>query len=227
MKYLAFAVAGCLRRSGRTAAAANAARPPNIVIILADDLATATSVARVRHRHPAPGPRGAKARAHGLVCGALAARVRAALPRGGCRCGADFLRPVPGGAPRLPKDDYLAELTRLRLRHRAWQVASRMDVRSPAAQGFDPLGTPFSNDSNEWPMGAPFIQVMDYRWRSWRATQVEAPVDVAADPALYRTRDGLHPAESIGPFHRHTMPHVPQYAGRSLLANRGRPRRHD
>ncbi|MBI4625706.1 MAG: sulfatase-like hydrolase/transferase, partial [Verrucomicrobia bacterium] len=86
--------------------------------------------------------------------------------------------------------------------------------------GFDLFfGTPYSNDSNEWPVGAPFIQVMGLAPLPLMEGNaiVEAPVDQSRLTRRYTERATAFIRQNRDrPFLLylpHTMPHVPQYAG--------------
>jgi arylsulfatase A len=97
--------------------------------------------------------------------------------------------------------------------HLGWDAPFR-----PQRQGFDVFfGTPYSNDSNEWPVGAPFMQVMGlvpFPLIDGDRT-IEAPADQSQLTRRYTERAvAFIRANRARPFFiylPHTMPHVPQY----------------
>jgi arylsulfatase A-like enzyme len=102
--------------------------------------------------------------------------------------------------------------------HLGWDAPFR-----PRKQGFDVFfGTPYSNDSNEWPVDAPFIQVMGLvPFPLIDGDKVaEAPADQAQLTRRYTERAVAFIREHRNrPFFLylpHTMPHVPQYAGKEF-----------
>ena len=230
MKLLLLFFVGIL---GIAAAAPVAApRPPNIIVIVADDLGYSDlgcygskliatpqldRMAREGVRFTdayAAAPFCSPSRA-GLLTGRLPAR--AGLPY--------VLFPAEHhGLP--PAEITLAELLRDRgyatacigKWHLGWDAPFR-----PQRQGFDVFfGTPYSNDSNEWPMGAPFMQVMGLVPFPLVDGDkvVEAPVDQASLTRRYTERAvAFIRAQRGKPFFLylpHTMPHVPQYAGKEF-----------
>jgi arylsulfatase A len=102
--------------------------------------------------------------------------------------------------------------------HLGWDAPFR-----PQRQGFDTFfGTPYSNDSNEWPVGAPFMQVMGLVPFSLIDGDhvVEAPADQASLTRRYTERAVAfireHRQKPFFLYLPHTMPHVPQYAGKEF-----------
>src|SRR5687767_4544406 len=102
--------------------------------------------------------------------------------------------------------------------HLGWDAPFR-----PQRQGFDIFfGTPYSNDSNEWPVGAPFMQVMGLVPFPLIDGDrvVEAPANQASLTKRYTERAVAfirqHRAKPFFLFLPHTMPHVPQYAGKEF-----------
>jgi arylsulfatase A-like enzyme len=100
-----------------------------------------------------------------------------------------------------------------------WHLGGDRPFR-PLARGFDLFfGLPYSNDSNEWPVGAPYIQVMGLRPLPLVEgdTVIEAPVDQSRLTRRYTERATAFIRQNRNrPFLlylAHTMPHVPQYAG--------------
>lgn len=102
--------------------------------------------------------------------------------------------------------------------HLGWNPPFR-----PQRQGFDVFfGTPYSNDSNEWPLGAPFIPVMGLVPFSLIDGDkvIEAPADQASLTKHYTERAVAfirqHREKPFFLYLPHTMPHIPQYAGREF-----------
>jgi arylsulfatase A len=97
--------------------------------------------------------------------------------------------------------------------HLGWDKPFR-----PQQQGFDVFfGTPYSNDSNEWPVGSPFLQVMGLVPFPLIDGDriVEAPADQSQLTRRYTERAVAFIRQNRArPFFiylPHTMPHVPQY----------------
>lgn len=99
-----------------------------------------------------------------------------------------------------------------------WHVGWSRPFR-PLNHGFDMFyGTPYSNDSNEWPVGEPFMQVMGLE--PFPLLDGDRIVEAPADQALLTRRYTERAVEFIRanrdrPFFlylAHTMPHIPQYA---------------
>ena len=165
---------------------------------------------------------------------------RAALLTGRlpARCGLPYVL-FPAEHHGLPAGEVtLAELLRPRgyatacigKWHLGWDRAFR-----PQTQGFDLFfGTPYSNDSNEWPVGAPFIQVMGLAPLPLMEGNavVEAPVDQSRLTRRYTERATAFIRQNRDrPFLLylpHTMPHVRNTPARVCWQIAGRPlRRHD
>jgi arylsulfatase A-like enzyme len=98
--------------------------------------------------------------------------------------------------------------------HLGWAAPFR-----PGRHGFDEyFGLPHSNDSNEWPVGEPFLQVMGVEPLPLVDGEriVEAPVDQSTLTRRYTERAvAFIRANRNRPFLLylpHTMPHIPQYA---------------
>ncbi len=202
--------------------------PPNVIVILADDLGSgdlgcygATTIATPRlDRMAREGVRFTEAYAAAPFCSpSRAALLTGRLP---ARAGLPYvLFPTEHhGLP--PAEITLAELLKTRgyatacigKWHLGWDAPFR-----PARQGFDVFfGLPHSNDSNEWPVGAPFMQVMGLTPLPLMDGDnvIEAPVDQARLTTRYTERAvAFIRANRARPFFLylpHTMPHVPQYA---------------
>jgi len=202
-------------------------------VILADDLGYgdlgcygATTIATPRiDRMAREGVRFTDAYAGAPFCSpSRAALLTGRLP---ARCGLPYVM-FPAEHHGLPEAEItLAE--RLRERgyatacigkwHLGWDAPFR-----PQRQGFDVYyGLPYANDSTEWPVGAPFMQVMGLVPLPLIDGDriVEAPVDQSKLTRRYTERAiAFIRANRARPFFLylpHTMPHVPQYATEPYL----------
>ena len=205
-----------------------AATPPNIVLIVADDLGygdlgcygSKTIATPQIDRLAREGVRFTDAYAAAPFCSpSRAALLTGRLP---ARCGLPYVM-FPAEHHGLPAAEVtLAEILKqsgyatacVGKWHLGWDAPFR-----PRAQGFDVFfGLPYSNDSNEWPVGAPFMQVMGLQPLPLidGDKTVEAPVDQAQLTRRYTERAVAFIREQrANPFFLylpHTMPHVPQYA---------------
>lgn len=214
------------------AAVVVAAEKPNIIIIVADDLGYAdlgcygsTLIATPRlDRMAREGVRFTDAYAAAPFCSpSRAALLTGRLP---ARAGLPYVL-FPAEHHGLPADEItLAELLRengyatacIGKWHLGWDAPFR-----PQRHGFDVFfGTPYSNDSIEWPVGVPFTQVMGLVPFPLvdGNNVVEAPADQASLTRRYTERAvGFIREHQTKPFFLylpHTMPHVPQYAGKEF-----------
>lgn len=208
--------------------AARAARPPNFVILLADDLGYgdlgcygSKTIATPRiDRLAAEGTRFTDFYVAAPFCSpSRAALLTGRLP---ARCGVPYVL-FPAEHTGLPPDEItIAEVLKQRgyatacigKWHLGWDRAFR-----PARQGFDEyFGLPCSNDSNEWPVGEPFIQVHGLEPLPLVDGDrvIEAPVDQSTLTKRYTERAAAFLRRNKDkPFFLHlphTMPHIPQYA---------------
>ena len=209
-------------------AASALARPPNFVIILADDLGWgdlscqgSTTIATPRlDRLAQEGLRFTDAYSAAPFCSpSRAALLTGRLP---VRAGLPYVL-FPAEHHGLPSAEVtLATLLKARGYATAcvgkWHLGWDEPFR-PARHGFDEyLGLPYSNDSNEWPPGEPFIQVMGLQPLPLIDGDriVAAPVDQATLTRRYTERAvAFIRANRDRPFLLylpHTMPHIPQYA---------------
>lgn len=203
-------------------------RPPNVIVIVADDLGYgdlsiqgSPTIATPRlDRMAREGIRFTDAYSAAPFCSpARAALLTGRLP---ARCGVPYVL-FPAEHHGLPAAEItLAELLRTRGYATAcigkWHLGWAPPFR-PQRHGFDVFfGTPYSNDSNEWPVGEPFLQVMGLEPLPLLEgdTIIEAPVDQATLTCRYTERAVAFIRENRErPFFLylpHTMPHVPQYA---------------
>ena len=207
---------------------AAAARPPNFILILADDLgwgdlscqgsatiATPRLVGLARE-----GVRFTEAYSAAPFCSpSRAALLTGRLP---ARAGLPYVL-FPAEHHGLPEAE-LTLATLLKARGYAtacigkWHLGWAAPFR-PRRHGFDEyFGVPHSNDSNEWPVGEPFIQVMGLEPLPLIEGErvVEAPVDQSTLTRRYTERAiAFLRANRDRPFLLylpHTMPHIPQYA---------------
>lgn len=214
--------------AARAVTAATSATKPNVVLIVADDLGYgdlgcygAETIATPRiDRMAREGVRFTDAYAAAPFCSpARAALLTGRLP---ARAGLPYVL-FPAEHHGLPEAEItLAEVLRengyatacIGKWHLGWDAPFR-----PRRQGFDVFfGTPYSNDSNEWPVGAPFLQVMGLV--PFPLVEGERIVDAPADQARLTERYTERAVAFIRenrerPFFMylpHTMPHVPQYA---------------
>jgi arylsulfatase A len=213
-------------------AAPTAAPKPNIIVIVADDLGYgdlgcygSKSIATPRiDRMAREGVRFTDAYAAAPFCSpSRAALLTGRLP---ARAGLPYVL-FPAEHHGLPPAEItLAELLRdngyatacIGKWHLGWDAPFR-----PQRQGFEVFyGTPYSNDSTEWPIGAPFLQVMGLVPFPLVDGDkiVEAPADQASLTKRYTERAvAFIRANREKPFFLylpHTMPHVPQYAGKDF-----------
>jgi arylsulfatase A len=210
------------------AAAPGAEVQPNIVLIVADDLGyadlgcyVATAIATPRIDQLArDGVRFTDAYAAAPFCSpSRAALLTGRLP---ARCGLPYVL-FPAEHHGLPAAEItLAELLKPRGYATAcigkWHLGWDEPFR-PHAQGFDLFyGVPYSNDSNEWPVGAGFMQVMGLAPFPLIDGDkvIDAPADQAELTQRYTKRAVAfireHRARPFFLYLPHTMPHVPQYA---------------
>jgi arylsulfatase A len=203
-------------------------RPPNIVLILADDLGYgdlscfgASDIATPRL--DAMARQGARltdfSSAAPFCSPSRAALLTGRLP---ARCGVPYVL-FPAEHHGLPQDEItLAELLRGRgyatacigKWHLGWNPAFR-----PLKQGFDEFfGLPYSNDSTEWGVGEAFAQVMGLEPLPLVDGDrvVEAPADQSQLTRRYTERAvqfiRAHRDRPFFLYLPHTMPHIPQYA---------------
>jgi len=202
--------------------------PPNVVLILADDLGYgdlacygSTTIATPRLDQLArEGVRFTDAYAAAPFCSpSRAALLTGRLP---ARCGVPYVL-FPAERHGLPAAEVtLAQL--LRARGYATACIGKWHLGSPAAfqpqrRGFDEFfGLPYSNDSTGWAVGEGFTQVMGLQPLPLLDGDkiVEAPVDQSILTKRYTDRavDFIR-RNRDRPFFLylpHTMPHVPQYA---------------
>jgi len=202
--------------------------PPNIVLILADDLGYgdlgcfgAKTIATPRLDAMArEGIRFSDFYSAAPFCSpSRAALLTGRLP---ARCGVPYVL-FPAEHHGLPRDEVtLAEILHERgyatacigKWHLGWTEGSR-----PIAQGFDEFfGLPYSNDSTEWAAGERFTQVMGLQPLPLIDGEriIEAPVDQSSLTRRYTERAVQFIRRNRNrPFFLylpHTMPHVPQYA---------------
>jgi arylsulfatase A len=208
--------------------AALAAERPNFVVIFADDLGYgdvgfngATTIATPRlDRLAREGTRFTAAYAAAPFCSpSRAALLTGRLP---ARAGVPYVL-FPAENHGLPRAELtLAEVLRTTGYATAcigkWHLGWAPEFR-PMRHGFDVFyGTPYSNDSNEWPVGQPFIQVMGLEPFPLvdGDTVIEAPVEQATLTQRYTERAVRFIRENRErPFFLylpHTMPHIPQHA---------------
>jgi arylsulfatase A len=217
--------------------AAGTAVPPNIVVILADDLgyadlscqgATTISTPRI-DQLAREGVRFTSAYAAAPFCSpSRAALLTGRLP---ARCGLPYVL-FPAERHGLPT----AEVTLARALqpqgyatacigkwHLGWEPAFR-----PQAHGFDLFyGVPYSNDSSEWQVGEAFMQVMGLDAFPLIDGEkiVEAPVDQTTLTRRYTERAVAFIRRNRDrPFFLylpHTMPHVPQYVSADFAGKSG------
>ena len=220
----AFLVAALVPASTR----ADDNRPPNFVIILADDLGYGDlgcfgSDAIATPRIDRMARQGARLTDF-YTAAPFCSPSRAALLTGRqpARCGVPYVL-FPAEHHGLPEDEVtIAELLRTRgyatacigKWHLGWDTPFR-----PARHGFDEFfGLPYSNDSNEWPVGSPFLQVHGLEPLPLvdGETVVEAPVDQATLTRRYTERAldfvERHRDRPFLLYLPHTMPHIPQHA---------------
>lgn len=218
----------CLVVGSNVVSAFAAPRPPNFILIVADDLGYgdlgcygSERIATLRLDQMA---REGTRFTDFYVAAPFCSPSRAALLTGRlpARCGVPYVL-FPAEHTGLPPDEVtLAELLKPRGYATAcigkWHLGWDRPFR-PTRQGFDEfLGLPYSNDSNEWPVGEPFMQVMGLQPLLLVDGEriVEAPVDQSTLTQRYTRRavDFIR-RNRERPFFLylpHTMPHIPQYA---------------
>lgn len=205
---------------------------PNFVLILADDLGYgdlsiqgSDTIATPRiDRLALSGIRFTDAYAAAPYCSpSRAALLTGRLP---ARCGLPYVL-FPAERHGLPGAEItLARLLKGRGYTSAcigkWHLGSAPEFH-PLWRGFDVFfGLPYSNDSDEWPVGKPFLPVMGLQpLPLFEGTRiVEAPVDQETLTQRYTERAvAFMRANRERPFFlylAHTMPHIPQYAGRAF-----------
>lgn len=204
------------------------ARPPNFIIILADDLGwgdlscqgSATISTPRLDRLAREGARFTDAYSAAPFCSpSRAALLTGRLP---ARAGLPYVL-FPTEHHGLPEAEItLATLLKTRGYATAcigkWHLGWAEPFR-PRRHGFDEyFGLPHSNDSNQWPVGEPFMQVMGVEPLPLIDGErvVEAPVDQSTLTRRYTERAvAFIRANRERPFLLylpHTMPHIPQYA---------------
>lgn len=216
---LAFACSGL--------AAPAAQRPPNFIVILADDLGYADlgcyGSERIATPHLDRMAREGTRFTDFYVAAPFCSPSRAALLTGRlpARCGVPYVL-FPAEHTGLPPDEVtVAELLKPRGYATAcigkWHLGWDPPFR-PTRQGFDEFfGLPYSNDSNEWPVGEPFMQVMGLQPLPLVDGKrvVEAPVDQATLTQRYTQRAvefiRRHRDRPFFLYLPHTMPHIPQF----------------
>ncbi|HUR60438.1 MAG TPA: sulfatase [Opitutaceae bacterium] len=201
---------------------------PNLVVILADDLGYgdlgcqgSTSIATPRiDRMAREGVRFTQAYAAAPFCSpSRAALLTGRLP---ARAGLPYVL-FPAEHHGLP----LAEISLAELLQKEgyatacigkWHLGTDRAFH-PQRHGFEQFfGLPYSNDSTEWPVGEPFMQVMGLAPLPLMDGEkvIEAPTDQAQLTRRYTERAVAFIRENRArPFFLylpHTMPHVPQYA---------------
>ncbi len=201
---------------------------PNIIVILADDLGYgdlgcygSSTIATPRlDRMAREGARFTNAYCAAPFCSpARAGLLTGRLP---ARCGLPYVM-FPAEHHGLPSAEItIAEALKQQgyatacvgKWHLGWDAPFR-----PLRQGFDVFfGVPHANDSTEWPVGAPYMQVMGLQPLPLvdGDTIVEAPVDQAKLTQRYTERAVKfireHRDRPFFLYLPHTMPHVPQYA---------------
>lgn len=210
------------------AATVAAARPPNFVILLADDLGwgdlscqgSATIATPRLDGLAREGVRFTSAYSAAPFCSpSRAALLTGRLP---ARAGLPYVL-FPTEHHGLPSAEVtLATLLKTRGYATAcigkWHLGWAAPFR-PGRHGFDTyFGLPHSNDSNEWPVGEPFMQVMGVAPLPLIDGDriVEAPVEQSTLTRRYTERAlAFIRANRDRPFLLylpHTMPHIPQYA---------------
>jgi arylsulfatase A-like enzyme len=210
------------------AAAAQASSRPNFIVILADDLGWGdlgcygnTNIATPRlDRMAREGIRFTDFYAAAPFCSpSRAALLTGRLP---ARCGVPYVL-FPAEHHGLPPDEItLAEHLKTRGYATAcigkWHLGWDKPFR-PQRHGFDVFfGVPYSNDSREWNIGEPFVQVLGLQPLPLVDGDrvVEAPVDQATLTQRYTRRAVQfirdHRKRPFFLYLAHTMPHIPQYA---------------
>lgn len=211
-------------------------RPPNVIVILADDLGygdlacygSQTIKTPKIDRMASEGLRWTDFYAAAPFCSPS----RAALLTGRypVRCGVPYVL-FPTEHTGLPPEEVtLAELLKgagyatacIGKWHLGWDPEFR-----PQRNGFDDFfGLPYSNDSTEWTLGEAFTQLHAMEPLPLMDGQrvIEAPVDQTALTKRYTERAvqfvKSHEQQPFFLYLAHTMPHIPQYvsaqfAGRS------------
>lgn len=212
--------------------------PPNVIVILADDLGygdlacygSATIATPRLDQLAREGVRFTDAYVAAPFCSpSRAALLTGRLP---ARCGVPYVL-FPAERHGLPAAE-ITLATLLRSRGYATACIGKWHLGSAAAfhpqrHGFDEFfGLPYSNDSTEWAVGEAFTQVMGLQPLPLLDGRnvVEAPVDQSRLTGRYTDRAVAFIRRNRDrPFFLylpHTMPHVPQYAsGRFAGRSRG------
>jgi len=203
------------------------AAPPNLIVILADDLgygdlgcygSKVIATPRI-DRMAAEGVRFTDFYVASPFCSpSRAALLTGRLP---ARCGVPYVL-FPSEHTGLPPEEItLAEMLKPVGYATAligkWHLGWRRELR-PQNQGFDEFfGVRHSNDADEWTVGRAFHQLTDFEPFALRDGDriVEQPVDQALLTEKY-TRRALdfirrHRQRPFFLYLPHTMPHVPQY----------------
>lgn len=218
----------CVALAVSSMAALAAPRPPNFILIVADDLGYGDLGCYGSERIATPRldrmAREGTRFTDFCVAAPFCSPSRAALLTGRlpARCGVPYVL-FPAEHTGLPPDEVtMAELLKPRGYATAcigkWHLGWDRPFR-PTRQGFDEfLGLPYSNDSNEWPVGEPFMQVMGLQPLPLVDGErvVEAPVEQATLTQRYTRRAvefiRRHHDRPFFLYLPHTMPHIPQYA---------------
>lgn len=213
---------------GATSSVPAADASPNVVILFADDLGygdlgcygSTTHATPHLDRLAAEGVRFTSAYSASPFCSpSRAALLTGRLP---ARCGLPYVL-FPAEHHGLPEDEVtLAELLRSQGYAAAcigkWHLGWDRPFH-PHNNGFDCFyGLPYSNDSSEWPIGEPFLQVMGLEPLPLLDGDrvVEAPVDQSQLTRRYTQRAVQfireHREQPFFVYLPYTMPHIPQYA---------------
>lgn len=207
---------------------AGLATPPNLIVILADDLgygdlecygSKVIATPRI-DRMAAEGVRFTDFYVASPFCSpSRAALLTGRLP---ARCGVPYVL-FPSEHTGLPPEEItLAEMLKPVGYATAligkWHLGWRRELR-PQNQGFDEVfGVRHSNDADEWTTGRAFHQLTDFEPFALRDGDriVEQPVDQSLLTEKYTQRalDFIrrHRQRPFFLYLPHTMPHVPQYA---------------
>lgn len=205
---------------------------PNVIIIYADDLGygdlscygSETIATPCIDRMASEGLRFVDFYSASPFCSpSRAALLTGRLP---ARCGVPYVL-FPAEHTGLPPDELtIAEVLKqqnyatmcIGKWHLGWDRVFR-----PTEQGFDEFyGLPCSNDSNEWPVGEGFMQVMNLEPLPLVEGNkvVEAPVDQSLLTQHYTERAQrfirAHKAAPFFLYFAHSMPHIPQYASKKF-----------
>jgi arylsulfatase A-like enzyme len=208
--------------------AAEPARPPNLIIILADDLGYgdlgcygSEKIATPRiDRMAKEGTRFTDFYMAAPFCSpSRAALLTGRLP---ARCGVPYVlfptehTGLPASEVTLPEMLKPAGYTSACIGK--WHLGWRRELR-PTRQGFDEFfGLLHTNDVEEWRLGAPFRQLSMFSPLELRDGDrvVKAPIDQTTLTSRYTARalDFIrgHRDSPFFLYLAHTMPHIPQYA---------------